>query len=457
MSTISGSSFSSGTTSSSGLGSGIDVTSVVSQLMTAARTPEVLMQQQQQANTQKINLLTSLNSLLSSFSNSVDTLNDSSGAFASQSANSSNSAVLTASADTTAVAGKHTILVTQLATTATAYADAVAANSTFAAGDMTFTVGGVSKTVTIDGTNNTVSTLASYINAHSSSLGVTASVLQNADGKLTLAMVANTSGTAGAISVTTPPSIAATSTPMTFHSGTSAQDAQVTIDGVPLTSGSNTLANVIPGVTIALAGRSDQTVMLTVAADTSKATQAIQSFVGAYNSLITSINNQYKVDSSTNSQGVLAGDSALRTLQSMLLSQISFLQKGNASVTSLRSIGVNMEDDGTLTVDSTTLAGSLQSHFADVKSFFQDPTTGFATQLHTQLTSLTSPTNGVLNVDIKGLQDTNTTLSKAIDDFEVRMTAMQQKLLDEYNSINAALQMFPMQQSQIAEQLASLK
>jgi flagellar hook-associated protein 2 len=468
MSTISGSSFSSGTASSGGLGSGIDVTTVVNQLMTAARSPEVIMQQQQSDNSQKISLLQSFNSLLSNLSNSVNSLSDATGAFSAQLATSSNTSVLSASADSTAASGSHTLLVSQLATISTTYADPIAANSTLANGDMKFTVGGVEKTVTIDATNNTVSTLAAYINSKSSDLGVTASVLQNANGTQTLAMVANTSGKAGEISVTTPPAVTTvtpgqngdpdvtTQNPVTFHVGTEAKDATLTIDGVPLTSGSNTVTNVLPGLTINLAGTSNMPVTLTVSADTAKTTQAIQSFVSNYNTLITSINNQYKVDGS-NSQGALAGDTGLRVVQSTLLSQISLQQKANPTMQTLRSLGVNMQNDGTLTVDSTVLTPALKDHFADVKEFFQNATTGFATQLKSKMTDLTSPTQGVFNVDIKGLQDTNTAISKSIDDFEVRMTAMQKKLLDEYNNINAALQMFPMQQSQIADQLSSLK
>ena len=432
-----------------GLGVGIDVTTTVNQLMAMARRPETAMQTQMQTNSQMISDLSGINSQLSALSTAVTSLSDPTGALAGQNATSSNPSVITATADSTAAAGVHSIVVSQLATTSTVYAVGVAASATLDAGTMTFTIGGVQKQLTIDGTNNTVSTLASYINANSSSLGVTAGVLQNADGTQTLALASNTSGTAGAVNVTGGPS------QLSFKTGVQAKDAQFTIDGVPVTQGSNTVTDVVPGMTFSLTGTSATGVSVGVSPDTAGVTTAIQTFVNSYNSLIKSINAQFTVDPSSHTEGSLGSDGALRTLQSQLLSQISY-SSGDASIHSLASIGVNMANDGTLSIDQTKLKTALQGNFAAVKSFLQDSTSGFATQLHTAMQGLTSPSNGLLNVDIKGLQDTNTSLQKSIDDFEIRMQAQQQQLLNEYNEINAELQMFPAQQSSIAAQLASL-
>ena len=162
-------------------GSGIDVTAVVNQILDAARAPERLWQQQQSNFTAQSNALTSINSSLSALQTAMQSLHDITGAISANTATSSQTGILTASAQSGAVAGTHLVTVTNLATTASVYTDALAnGNTNFQTGVITLQVGTKSADITVDSGNNTLTGLASTIN--SQQLGVTASVINDSNG-----------------------------------------------------------------------------------------------------------------------------------------------------------------------------------------------------------------------------------------------------------------------------------
>ncbi len=123
----------------------------------------------------------------------------------------------------------------------------------------------------------------------------------------------------------------------------------------------------------------------------------------------------------------------------------------------LASIGVNLNNDGTLTVDSVALNDALTNHSADVKNFFQQASpAGFATHLKAELTVLNDPTSGLLYTDLAGIKNSQDSISRQIDDFEVRMAAKQDLLTREYVQIDVMLRQLPLLQASISGQLASL-
>jgi flagellar hook-associated protein 2 len=125
---------------------------------------------------------------------------------------------------------------------------------------------------------------------------------------------------------------------------------------------------------------------------------------------------------------------------------------GSGSVSSLASLGIDMNDDGTLTVDSTQLNDAVSNHFSDFQNFFQSAN-GFGQTVSSQLLQLSSPTQGAFSVEIKGLQSTQASLQSQIDDFEVYIAGEQQQWLNQYNQINVMLQQLPLLQSQISAEL----
>jgi flagellar hook-associated protein 2 len=307
----------------------------VAQLIATEQGPEQLMQQQVATLSDQSTALGALSTQLTTLQNAVFALNDFQGALAAKQASTSNSAVATATADTSATVGAHTLSVTNLATTSSAYSSTLAdGNTTFATGSFQVQVGtNAAVTVTVDSTNDTLNGLATALN--SLDAGFTASVITDASGAR-LSLVSGTSGAPGDLTISND------TTGLSFTKAVTGADAAFTLDGISLQSSSNSATGVLQGVTINLAGVSASPITLTVAPDTSQATTAIQSFVTAYNAAIGTLNQQFAYNATTQSTGPLGSDTMVMQIQQQLLGDAAFAVPGNGAYTNLASIGVDM-------------------------------------------------------------------------------------------------------------------
>jgi len=430
---------------------GIDVTSVVDQIVQSESAQEVQWQQQRTVFQQQAAQLKSMQNSLGTLKTSVDALQDVLGALSAMQVTSSQPTVVTASAQAGAIAGTHLVTVGNLATTSSYYTDAVSSSSaTLTPGSFTLQLGsGPGTVVTIDSTNNTPDKLASYINGQN--WGVSASVITDANGAR-LALLSNTAGVSGDLTISN------NNTGLAFHKSTTGVNAALTVDGVPISSASNTVAAAIAGVTLNLTNASaGSAVALTVAANTGKARQAVSDFVAGYNSVMTAINAQFAVDPATNKQGILAGSSAVRTLQTSLLTNVTYAISGNNGLVNLASIGVDMANDGTLSIDSAKLDDALANHFDNFKNLFQGANgTGFAQAFSTQLGKMGSSVDGLLVMGLNENTSSQRMLTDAINDFEDRMAVRRQDLIRQYSQIDTMLRQYPLLMAQITGQLASL-
>ena len=428
-------------------GTGIDVTSVVDQLIYTDQAPERIWQQQQRVLASQAIVLNSLNSGMSRLKDAMFALSDITGAFAGMATTSSDPSQVTASASSDATTGVHTVVIDHLASVSSYYTDAVASSSTtLAHSSFDLSVGGSTKTITIDGTNDTLDKLAAYINAND--YGAQASVLNDANGAR-LALVSKTSGAPGDLG------ISANGSGLVFHKSADGVNASFTIDGVPLSSTTNTATGVIPGVTLNLLQANPGTpVTVSVAHYTAGIKSALNDFVSAYNAVVKSINQQFTTDSSGNA-GSLAGNSALRSLQSSLLSDAAYSIQGTGIV-GLASIGINMENDGTLTIDSSKLDDALANHFSDVQAFFQSTVSGsFGANFASDLSSLTSSTSGLLSANINENTQNQRDLTDRIADFEARLVDRRAFLTNQYSQVDAMLRQYPLLLQQITGQLGT--
>ncbi len=167
-----------------------------------------------------------------------------------------------------------------------------------------------------------------------------------------LVLVSKASGAAG--------NLTATGT-VNFNQGVEGLDATGTVDGVPFDSASNTLTGVITGVSLQLESDApDTTVQIGISPDTTTAATALTTFVTDYNAVMQSINAQFTPDSSGN-LGPLESDAALRTLQTQMLELAGDSASGAGQYVNLQSLGVEMQDDGTLQLN-TTYAGNRSHH-----------------------------------------------------------------------------------------------
>jgi flagellar hook-associated protein 2 len=453
-------------------GQGIDVSSVVQQIIAEQSGQLSVWQGQQTTLSTQEGLLEGEENNLTNLQTAVAALADPIGALAAQAASSSNPAVLTATAQTSAVSATHNIVVTSLATTGTLYTDPVAAgaNTSFLAsgqttGDIQLQVGSNAAPFDIpitQGSNDTLNTLASYINTQSTAnnWGVTASVVSDTSGSR-LALFSQSSGSAGALSIANN-----SNTTLNFDTPVGGTNAALTIDGVPFSSSSNVVTGAIQGVSLNLVspspGTPPQAVQLTVGPDTNQITTAVNNFVSAYNAVVSTINTQYVVDpTGAIPAPPLESDISLRSLQSSVLTDAAYAIGGNGGLVNLAALGINMNNDGTLTVGSNaagqTFADVLAANPSAVQNFFQNAGgTGFANNFNTDLTNLTDPTAGPLNVDLAQEQAEGTDLSSTITNFETQLTSETAALTSQYDSVNASLQSYPLLLQEITETLGTL-
>lgn len=153
--------------------------------------------------------------------------------------------------------------------------------------------------------------------------------------------------------------------------------------------------------------------------------------------------------------GPLEADGSLREAQSALLGAITFAVGGNGGIVNLGSLGVNVNNDGTLSVDSGTLNSALASNFANVQSFLQGTGTGFSNNLSNVLGNLIDPSSGALGLDAKGIAQSSQDITQHISDLQAALAIKQQNLTLVYSQVNATLQELPLLQSQLSQQLAS--
>ncbi|MDR3434438.1 MAG: flagellar filament capping protein FliD [Rouxiella aceris] len=442
------------TISSLGIGSGLDLATLLTNLTTAENARLTPISTQQTAYSAKLTAYGTLTSAVQTFANSSTALTAS--LFKSSTATSSATSSFTATTDSTAATGTYNIAVTQLAQ-AQSLVSGVQTDSTTAIGATT----GGTRTLTISqGTGTTPLTISltdaqtslggirDAINAAAG--GVTASVIQASDSSYQLVLSSNKTGTDNDMTVsvtgddTLQSKIGYNSTSSTngMTESVAAKNAELTVNNIAIERDSNTITNAPSGVTLNLTGLTSGTQTLSIAQDNSAATSAINTFVTNYNALLTSMNSltQYTpvatgVAQST-SNGALLGDSTLRNIQTQLASAITSSQ-GSSAYPSLASIGVTTDPDtGLLTVDSTKLSTALSTNSAAVSQMIvgDGKTTGVATLVNNLNTSflsstgtLTTATTGINNT-LKDLttqyNDTNTSIQDVIARYKTQFTAL---------------------------------
>jgi len=425
---------------------GLDVSAIIQQLTYAAQAPERIWQSQQRVLQVRTSALTQINTGIATLLTDLQNLTDITGAIGAVTANSSDTSLVSATASAGAALGSHVLVVSNLASTASYYSDPVATSTTpLAAGSFSIQVGSnAPSTITIDNTNNTMDQLAATIN--NAKLGVTANVVTDSNGAR-LSIVANNSGTASDVTISN------NTTGLALTKASSGKDASLTVDGVPISSASNTVKGVVPNVTFNLNGASPNTqVTVNVAPDTEAVLAAVNTFVKDYNTVIQEVNAGYAIDQTAGTAGPLIGDSTGAIVQQQLLDMSTYSVAGAGNFTSLASLGISTANDGTLTVDSAALSNAVTSDFQSFQKFFQG-TSGLGTFFTKQLTQMTDPTQGALSIDLKSFQATSQSLQTQIDDMETYISTEQQQWKTQYERANILLQQLPQLEKQIQVQL----
>ena len=428
-------------------GQGFDVSSTVSQIVANLQAVETPWQTQLSSLQAQDAALTSIGNDLSTLSSALATLTAVQGVLSEKEGSSSDQSVLTLTgASSSAVAGSYTVTVNSLAATSSYDSTATASGDTLTIGS-SFAING--QTITIDSSNDTLSSLATAIN--NGQYGVTANVLNTSAGQV-LSLVSRTSGASGDINVTNGLTDASANA-INFTQAQAGADASLTLDNFTITSPSNTVTDAIPGVTLQLLSAAPNTaVQVEITNDNTDVETAVTSFVSAYNTVIGDLNAQ-EGDNSSGNPEPLFGNPTVSGLQEQLQQALDFTQSTGA-VTSLAQLGVSVNDDGTLSLDASTLDSELNSNYQDVVNFFQPGNgfTSFGDNLTSALNTLgNSAPNGEIYLGLQQYSSQESTLNTNISNENALISTQQSQLTTELNEANYTLEEIPTQLQAVNE------
>ncbi len=419
------------TISAAGIGSGLDVNTIISQLMTLEQRPLMALQQKEAEYHAQLSSLGQLRSAASTYQSAMSGLT-SAASLETYTATSADTAKFTATADNTAAKGTYDIQVTNLAVAqkqgSNAFADADTTTIGNAGDQMTLTIGTESFTVEIGG--KTLTDIATAINDAGDNVGVTASILQEDASSYRLVLSSDASGTANTIALAFEDAAAAPiADPLGMAEIQTAEDASFIIDGTyTITRSSNTVTDAIQGVTLNLLEVSTSAVQLNVTQDTGDITSAVEDFVDAYNTLQNSLAKL--------SSGELSGDSTVRMLESRVRSILNTPPTGlSGTYSSLSEIGIAFQKDGTLTLDSDTLSSAIKEDRSAVADLFANDDQGYAFRLDALMDEILD-SDGLISARENGINTSISSTQDGIERMETRLEIVESRLRAEFSALD---------------------
>lgn len=465
----------------SGLGaSSIDVQAVVSQLMEVERGPVNKLSRKSATYETQLSVLGTLKSSVSSFQTAVKDLKDT-GSFQSFKTTSSAPTALTATAGSAASEGSYSVNITSLAQTqqlvAAGQASSTSAIGSGASTTLSFDFGTISggtfdsgvytgasftsngggvQTVTIDGTNNTLEGIRDAVN--SADIGVKASIINDGGASpYRLVFSSDTSGVDNSISISVTGD--ATISGLLSHDPAgsqnltetlTAQNAEFTLNGVPITKSSNIVTDVVEGVTLNLTGVTDAPANLTVSKDTAAINKAAETFISEYNSLMTELKQLSAYAGETGTAGSLAGDPAVRQMINELTTIIGGTVSGGEFAT-LTSVGITTKPGIGLALDTTLLNSAIDNNLDDLANLFTSDE-GFATKLDAWAST---SINVTLTSRTSNIRDAISNIADEIDIREVRLASLEKRYTAQFTNLNVVLANMSAQQTFISQAFSS--
>ncbi len=381
-----------------GVGSTLDVNSLVTQLMAAEQQPIAALATKEAKYQSQLTAYGSLKGALSTFQSSVSSLANPA-KFSAVTASLTDTTLASVIASPTALSGSYSLNVTQLAQSqklqsSTAFA---APSTTLGTGTLTISFGTyiaspssftinpdkATKTITIGSSQSSLSGVRDAINT--ANAGISANIINDGSGNR-LVITSTDSGAANALKITVADSdglntnsaglsqlaydgTSPSTSQMTQPTGMGPKDAVFTIDGIAINKPSNTITDAITGMTVNLLKTGTST--LTVMHDATVVQSAVQTFVTAYNALNTTITKLSQYDLANKKAAILTGDSTISSIKSRLNTIFNTpLPTAGGGLTNLSSIGIAFQKDGTLALDTAKLTTALNDSTKDVSTLF---------------------------------------------------------------------------------------
>ncbi len=434
------------------IGSGLDIPTLVSQLVAAERAPTAKrINDVGSATTAKLSALGTIKSSLSSLQGALGSLGKSAGV-PSYKATVPDGAGFTASTSDGSIQGSYQVEVVSLSQAQKLTSGAFQKDQSIGEGSLTLEWGDTSIDVQISAAHK-LEDIAKDINAAAGGKGVTASVITADDGQH-LVLNAVNGGKDGAIKVS------ATGTGLSaltwdgaaggLNQTVEATDAVVRVDGFERTSSSNSIADLIPGVTLTLTKAAEGTkTTLTVSQDNSPLKTSLQAFITAYNATNNVLKSSSAYNATSNSAAALTGDSMVRGLQQQLRNLVS------SNVADLKTLGVSIATDGTLSLDSGAFDKALAADPVAANVLFG--TEGKLTSsLNTILESQLDSSTGTLIQRTETLNKQIKKLEKDLDDLDLRMEKVSKRYTAQFTAMDKLVAQMQSTSDYLTQQLASL-
>jgi flagellar hook-associated protein 2 len=443
---------------STGIGSGLNVSAIVSELTTAEGAG------QQAQITSHVTSLNAQISAFGTFNSALSTLQatltplETPSALAGFSASIADATVATATAGSDAVAGRYSLLVQNLATNATLTSAPVAnaATAAIGAGTLSIAIGSASTTITIDSSNDTLSGIAAAINGAANNPGVSASIITTTAGsRLVLSgtttgagngiTVSETDGGAGLASLVYPPTTTTnadgTSTSVGFTQTQAPLDANFLLNGYAATSSSNVVTTALSGVTVNLlaASAASTPTTLTIAPDTANAATSIGTFVTALNGLLSAVQSLTGYNAATQTAGALNGNPTMLAFQNQLANILDTVNPSSSGgAQSLADLGITADaNSGTYLSDANTLTSALGSNLTSVEKLLGGPN-GVATQMGALLNAY-NESGGLLDTISSGLKTGLANAATQQQQLTAQLATYSATLTTEYNGMDTAV------------------
>ncbi|MCX8004290.1 MAG: flagellar filament capping protein FliD [Burkholderiaceae bacterium] len=431
----------------------LDVAGLVSQLMQIERRPLAALEKREQQVQNRLSAFGRVQGALSALESALAKLRQPS-AFQATRATVNGTAV-TAASTASAAPGRYAVEVTQLAR-AQSFASPPVAAATADIGAGTVTIrdaaGAVVATVQVgDAGSGTLQELRDEINA--ANAGVRASLV-NDGGQVRLVLNASATGTANAFTVEVGGGLT-----VSFTQTQAAQDAQFSVNGLALTAASNTVKDVLEGVTLNLAQVGSAEVAVEIAPETVKETVA--AFVKAYNDLDNLIDELTKYDPATKTAAILNGESTLRRIQGQLRALATGARSGSAQdYARLSEVGIEMQRDGTLQLNESKFTNAVAADAAKVARLFTatsevEAEQGFALRLRAQVQAMLDA-QGPLAARQDGLRASIRALDQQQERLEARLAQVEKRLFAQFSKLDALLAARQQQSAALANALAGL-
>lgn len=464
--------------SSLAFGTNLDINTIVTQLMTVEKRPLTLLAAKQSAIDAKISSYGMLKSAFSTLQSAAEGLSKAD-VFAARKATIADGNVATVAASTTATPGNYSIEVSSLARAQVTASAAFAGGSSATVGSGTLTIelgsysGGAFTvnpdktpvTVTIPNTATSLGDVRDAINA--ANAGVTASLLNDGTGTR-LVIASKEGGTANTVRITANDSDgdntdAAGLSRLTYDASTggssnmsekvTATDALLKVNGIDVVSSTNTLTNTIEGVTLTLKNTNvGSPTTLTVSNDSSGAKAAVEKLVKSYNDAILTIKNQTAYNSTTDKGAALSGESTVLSLRSRLASVVT----GEiAPGVSLASIGVSVQKDGSLKVDSDKLATALDNGKAKALFVGSTGVTGLASRIDSMIAAAIDD-EGLIGNRLAGMDDAKKAMKVQEERLNTRMDLIEARYRRQFSALDTLMSSMNQTSDYLTKQLASL-